>query len=72
VAGVTLQRIWHQGYAAFARCHALPASVRKAAWARLVCRTAGLGGHLQACPEGQVERVWYHACRHRLWPPCAW
>ena len=32
----------------------------------------GVGGHLQACPEGQVERVWYHSCRHRLCPQCAW
>ena len=32
----------------------------------------GLGGHIQACPEGHVERVWYHACRHRRCPPCAW
>lgn len=44
----------------------------KAAWALLVCRTAVLGGHIQACLEGHVERVWYHSCRHRLCPPCAW
>jgi len=46
--------------------------VRKAAWALLVCRTAVLGGHIQACPEGHVERVWYNSCRHRLCPQCAW
>jgi hypothetical protein len=62
----------HQGYAAFEQCHALPAYVRKAAWALMVCRTAVLGGHIQACPEGHVERVWYNSCRHRLCPPCAW
>ena len=47
MAGVTIQQILHQGYAAFERCHPLPASVRKAAWALLVCRTAVLGGHIQ-------------------------
>jgi hypothetical protein len=31
-----------------------------------------LGGHIQACPEGHGERVWDHACRHRLCPPWAW
>jgi Putative transposase/Transposase zinc-binding domain len=72
VAGRTIQQILPQGYAAFERCHPLPAYVRKAAWALLVCRTAVLGGHIQACPEGHVERVWYNSCRHRLCPPCAW
>jgi hypothetical protein len=38
----------------------------------LACRTAQLGGHLQACPDGHLERVWYHSCRHRMCPPCAW
>lgn len=72
MAGVTLQQILQQGYAAFERCHPLPDYVRKAAWALLVCRTAVLGGHIQACPEGHVERVWYNSCRHRLCPQCAW
>jgi Putative transposase/Transposase zinc-binding domain len=72
VAGVTVQQILQQGYGTFERCHALPAYVRKAAWALLVCRTAVLGGHIQACPEGHVERVWYNSCRHRLCPQCAW
>jgi transposase-like zinc-binding protein len=72
VAGLTLQQMLQQGYAAVAQCHPLPAYVRKAAWALLVCRTAVWGGHLQACPAGQVERVWYTSCRHRLCPHCAW
>ena len=72
MAGLTVQQILHEGDAAFAGCHPLPAYVRKAAWALLGCRTAVLGGHIQACPEGHVERVWDHACRHRLCPPCAW
>jgi hypothetical protein len=72
VAGLTVQQILHQGYAAFERSHPLAAYVRKAVWALLVCRTAVLGGHIQACPEGHVERVWYNSCRHRLCPQCAW
>ncbi|MBI3329635.1 MAG: transposase zinc-binding domain-containing protein, partial [Nitrospinae bacterium] len=60
-----------QGYAAFERGHPLPDDVRTAAWALLACRTAGLGGHIQAGPEGHSERVWYTACRHRVCPPCA-
>jgi hypothetical protein len=72
MAQVTVQQILQHGYAAFERSHPLPGYVRKAVWALLACRTARLGGHIQACPEGHVERVWYHSCRHRLCPPCAW
>jgi hypothetical protein len=58
VAALTGQEILPRGDVAFERCQALPASVRKAAWARLVCRTAVLGGHVPRCPDGHVERVW--------------
>src|SRR5512145_1326489 len=36
------------------------------------CRTAALGGHIQACPDGHVSRVWYNSCRHRSCPQCAY
>jgi hypothetical protein len=72
MANVTVQQILQYGYAAFKQRHPLSAHVRKAVWALLACRTARLGGHVQACPEGHVERVWYNSCRHRLCPPCAW
>jgi hypothetical protein len=35
-----------------------------------VCRTSALGGHVQACPEGHVERHWYNSCKHRSCPVC--
>jgi hypothetical protein len=72
MAQVTVQQILPEGYAAFERSHRLPASVRQAAWALMVCRTAVLGGPIQACPEGHVEGVWYQSCRHRLCPHGAW
>jgi len=34
-------------------------------------RTAVLGGHVHACPDGHLRRIWYHACRHRACPPWA-
>jgi hypothetical protein len=49
---LTLQTILQRGYAAYERTHALPAHVRRSVWAILACRTAVLGGHVQACPEG--------------------
>jgi putative transposase/transposase-like zinc-binding protein len=72
MAKLTVQHIFQAGYAAFAQGHRLPDYVRRAAWAILVCRTAVLGGHVQACPEGHIERVWYNSCRHRLCPQWAW
>jgi hypothetical protein len=72
MANVTVQQILQRGYTAFEQRHPLPAHVRKAVRALLACRTARLGGHVQACPEGHVERVWYNSCRHRLCPQCAW
>ena len=69
---LTLQMILQLGYAAYERSHPLPDYVRRAVWAILACRTAVLGGHIQACPDGHVERIWYNSCRHRMCPPCAW
>ena len=42
----------------------------RAANALRACRTARLGGHVQRCPEGHVEQVWYNSCRHRVCPQC--
>jgi hypothetical protein len=69
---VTLQTILQVGYAAYERRHPLPHYVRRAVWAILACRTALLGGHVHACPDGHVERIWYNSCRHRMCPQCAW
>jgi Transposase zinc-binding domain/Putative transposase len=69
---LTLQGILPLGYAAYARRHAVPPHGRRAVWAILACRTALLGGHVQACPEGPVARIWSNSCRHRLCPQCAW
>jgi hypothetical protein len=69
---LTLQTVLQRGYEAYARHRQLPDYVRRAVWALLACRTAVLGGHVQACPEGHVERIWYNSCRHRMCPQCAW
>ena len=68
----TIQGIMKSGYEAYEKVHRLPLHVRKAALALLKCRTAELGGHMQACPEGHYERHWYNSCRHRICPQCNW
>jgi hypothetical protein len=72
MALVTLQTIFQDAFPAYEALHPLPAHVRKAARAIMQCRTAALGGHIQACPDGHVSRVWYNSCRHRACPPCAY
>ena len=67
-----LQRLLDTHYPAFAQTHRLPAYVRQAVQALRNCRTAALGGHIQACPEGHIERVWYNSGRHRFCPQCAY
>jgi len=68
----TIQEIMRRNYEEYERCHPLPGYVRKAARALINCRTAVLGGHVQACPEGDYERHWYNSCRHRICPQCHW
>src|ERR687888_2276741 len=72
MALVTLQPLFQDTYPLYEQTHLLPAHVRRAARAVMQCRTAALGGHLQACPDGHVSRVWYNSCRHRSCPQCAY
>jgi Putative transposase/Transposase zinc-binding domain len=72
MALVTLQTIFQDAFPAYEQTHPLPAHVRKAARAIMQCRTAALGGHVQACPDGHMARIWYNSCRHRACPQCAY
>jgi Transposase zinc-binding domain len=69
---ITLQDIFCGASLDYERTHPLPAHARRAARAIMQCRTAVLGGHVQACPDGHVSRVWYNSCRHRSCPQCAY
>lgn len=69
---MSLQEIMKKAYKAYEQDHILPHYVRKAAQALMKCRTAELGGHVQACPEGHYHRQWYNSCRHRVCPQCNW
>ena len=71
MALVTLQTIFQDAFLAYEQTHPLPPHVRRAARAIMQCRTAALGGHVQACPDGHVARIWYNSCRHRACPQCA-
>jgi Putative transposase/Transposase zinc-binding domain len=72
MALVTRQTIFQDAFPAYEQTHPLPAHVRRAARAIMQCRTAALGGHIQACPDGHMARIWYNSCRHRACPHCAY
>ena len=71
MASRILQQLLDTHYPTFAEAHSLPDYVRDAVHSLRSCRTAALGGHVQACPDGHVEQVWYNSCRHRCCPQCA-
>jgi hypothetical protein len=71
MANRVLQQLLDTHYPAFEQTYRLPEHVRAAVHCLRSCRTAALGGHIQACPEGHIERVWYNSCRHRFCPQCA-
>ena len=66
-----IQDIFREHFAAYARAHRLSLTQLKAGHAICRCRTAALGGHVQRCPQGHVQRVWYNSCKHRACPVCA-
>ena len=66
----TIQQLLQQHFDDLASSRRLSAPQYRAALALRSCRTAVLGGHVQRCPNGHVERVWYNSCRNRACPQC--
>jgi hypothetical protein len=68
---VLLQEVLRRIYPEYCQTHRLPGYLHRAIWALMACRTAALGGHIEECPEGHVERHHYNSCKHRACPRCA-
>ena len=49
---------------------ALDKAKRRAIWAITHCRTAVMGGHLDACEAGCTREFHFHSCNHRSCPQC--
>jgi hypothetical protein len=58
-------------YPAFESTHPLQAHVRQAMRMVTACHTSALGGHVERCPHGHIERIFYNSCGHRFCPCCA-
>lgn len=72
MTGATIQTIFLLGYAAYQEKYLLPGHIRTAAWCLMNCRTAIMGGHIQACPKCDFMRNHYNSCKHRMCPLCAY
>jgi len=66
----TIQQLLQDHFDALIEGGRLSAPQYRAASALRNYRTAALGGHVQRCPNGHVERVWYNSCRNRACPQC--
>jgi hypothetical protein len=55
---------------AYGTRHRLSAVQRRAIRAIVACRTAQLGGHVEACDHCGHSRYTYHSCRNRHCPKC--
>jgi hypothetical protein len=67
----TVQSIFQDHFDAYLEAHPQPLHKIKAARAIMQCRTEALGGHVQRCPHGHVEKVWYNSCKHPSCPQCS-
>jgi hypothetical protein len=67
---VELADIFRAHGGAYGADHRLSAVQRRAMRAIVACRTAALGGHLEACDTCGESRYTYHSCRNRHCPKC--
>lgn len=66
-----LQKLFQRHFDSYLSSRKVPAFHRRAGYLLSACRTSALGGHVQGCPNGHVQRIQYNACRHRLCDQCA-
>jgi hypothetical protein len=66
----TIQQLLQEHFEDLAEGGRLSAPQYRAGLALRKCRTPALGGHVQRCPNGHIERVWYNSCRNRACPQC--
>ena len=64
--------VLRSGLEAYEQHHRLSEAQRKAVHAIQNCRTAVLGGHVDACTACGALAISYNSCRHRACPKCQW
>ena len=71
-AALEVADIFHRYGPAYAQAHSghLGRVERRVMSAIALCRTAALGGHIEACDDCRHSRVAYNSCRNRHCPKC--
>jgi hypothetical protein len=69
-AALELAHIFRQHGAAYRAARRLPRQQLRVMRAIEICRTAGLGGHVEQCGHCSHIRVSYNSCRNRHCPKC--
>lgn len=69
---ITVQHVLQRGLKELLAKRSFPGYVLRAAYMMMSCRTKTLGGHVQRCPHGHVQRAFYNSCKHRSCPQCSW
>jgi hypothetical protein len=67
----TMQEIFGQHFADYAKSRTLHPRELRAAHAIMSCHTPALGGQVLSCPEGHSSVTRFHSCHHRSCPACA-
>jgi len=68
---ITVQVILSENFIEYQKRRRLTLDQKKAAERLIGCRTAAMGGHMEACPDGHYQRVRYNSCKHRTCAMCA-
>lgn len=66
----TVAGIFRKHFAEYNQRYPQPLFKLKAISAIMRCRTQEMGGHIQRCPNGHVEKAHYNSCKHRNCPTC--
>jgi len=67
---IELADIFRKHGGVYRAAHALPRRQLRVMRAIEVCRTAALGGHVEACSQCAHTRISYNSCRNRHCPKC--
>jgi hypothetical protein len=65
-----LQQVFARFAPSFLASYPVHPAGRKAIYAITNCRTAAMGGHVEACDSCQKVKVSYNSCRNRNCPKC--
>ena len=66
----TVGSLFRDHFESYNQRHPQPLFKLKAASAFMKCRTSAMGGHIQRCPNGHIQKAHYNSCKQRHCPAC--